>query len=65
MNSLEFEILKYNYHLSLPFPIQDEVRKFTKIFIFKLLCGASKAFKKTLKAFIKLFEGPQSKKIKT
>ena len=34
-------------------------------FIFTLLCGASKGFMKTLKAFIKPFEAPQrSVKIK-
>ena len=40
--------------LTLPVPIPDEDRKLTKIFIFTLLCGASKAF-------IKSFEAPQRK----
>ena len=36
-----------------------------KIFIFTLLCGASKGFLKAFKAFIKPFEAPQkSVKIK-
>ena len=46
-------------------PIPDEVKKITYIFIFRFLCGASKGFMKTLKAFIKPFEAPQrSVKIK-
>ena len=31
------------------------------MFIFTLLCGASKGFMKALKAFTKLFEAPQRK----
>ena len=42
-----------------------EEKKLTSIFIFTLLCGASKGFIKVLKAFIKPFEAPQrSEKIK-
>ena len=33
--------------------------KLTYIFIFALLCGASKGFMKALKTFIKIFEAPQ------
>ena len=50
-----------------PFPSRfpDEDRKLTQIFIFTLLCGASKGFMKALKAFINPFEVPQrSVKIK-
>ena len=42
--------------LTLSAPIPDEEKKLTEIFIFTLLCGASKGFMKTLKAFIKPFE---------
>ena len=46
-------------------PIQDEERKLTYIFIFAILCGASKGLMKALKAFIKPSEPPQrSAKIK-
>ena len=46
-------------------PIPDEEKKLTSIFIFRLLCGASKSFMKALKVFIKTFEAPQrSLKIK-
>ena len=46
-------------------PIPDKVKKLSQIFIFTLLCGASKGFMKALKAFIKPFEAPQrSVKIK-
>ena len=38
----------------------DKVKKLSEIFIFTLLCGASKGLMKTLKAFIKLFEAPKS-----
>ena len=52
--------------LTLPMPIPKEDKKLTEISIFTLLCGASKGFKKTLKAFIKSFEAPQtSAKIKS
>ena len=47
------------FQVTLPFLISDEGRKLTHIFIFTLLCGASKGFMKALKAFIKLFEAPQ------
>ena len=46
-------------------PLPDEEKKVTLIFIFTLICGASKGFMKVLKAFIKPFEAPQrSVKIK-
>ena len=46
-------------------PIPDRVKKLNQIFIFALLCGASKGFMKALKAFIKPFDPPQrSLKIK-
>ena len=45
--------------LILPVPILDAERKSTYVFIFILLCGASKGFKKAFKAFIKPFEAPQ------
>ena len=55
-------------YLTLSIPIPDEEKKLTLIFIFILLCGASKGFMKALKAlkaFIKTFEAPQrSVKIK-
>ena len=48
-----------------PVPVPDKEKKLTSIFIFTLLCGASKGFIKVLKAFIKPFEVPQrSVKIK-
>ena len=51
--------------LTLPVLIPDEEKKLTYIFIFRLLCGASKGFMKPLRAFIKPFEAPQrSLKIK-
>ena len=49
--------------LSVTFPDKEE--KLTWIFVFALLCGASKGFMKVLKAFIKPFEQPhRSVKIK-
>ena len=39
--------------------------KLIKIFIFALLCGASKGFMKTFKAFIKPFETQRRVKIKS
>ena len=39
--------------------IPGKVKKLNKIFIFTLLCDASKGFMKTLKVFIKPFEAPQ------
>ena len=60
--------LKYNYKiiftivLTFTGPIPDEEKKLSQIFIFTLLCGASKGF---MKAFIKPFEAAQrSVKIK-
>ena len=51
--------------LTYPVAIPDKEKKLTSIFIFTLLCGASKGFIKALKAFIKPFEVPQrSVKIK-
>ena len=44
--------------LTFPVSIPNEERKLTSIFIFILLCGASKYFMKVLKAFIKPFEVP-------
>ena len=38
-------------HLTLNVPIPDKVKKLSRIFIFTLLCGASKGFMKALKAF--------------
>ena len=45
--------------LTLLVPISGKERKLTKIFIFTLLCDASRGFMKTLNAFIKPFEAPQ------
>ena len=46
-------------------PIPAKKKKLTQIFIFTVLCSASKNFMKALKAFIKPFEAPQrSLKIK-
>ena len=45
--------------LTLPVPIPDEEKKLSQIFVFTLLCGASKGFMKALKVFIKRFEAPQ------
>ena len=51
--------------LTLPIAIPDEEKKINKIFIFTLLCGASKGFIRALMAFIKPFEAPKrSVKIK-
>ena len=45
--------------------VRNKQRKLSSIFILTLLCGASKAFTKSLKAFMKPFEAPQrSAKIK-
>ena len=46
-------------NLTLPVPIPDEEKKLSCIFIFALLCGASKGFMKALRAFKKPFEAPQ------
>ena len=55
----------YNGSLTLLVPIPDEQKKLSQIFIFRLLCDASRDFTKALKAFIKPFEVPQrSVKIK-
>ena len=54
------------FSLTLPVASQDEEKKLTQLFIFTLLCGASKGFMKGLKAYIKSFEAPQrSVKIQT
>ena len=46
-------------------PNSERREKIELIFIFTLLCGASKGFTKAFKAFIKPFEAPQrSVKIK-
>ena len=45
--------------LTLSVPIPDEERKLTYIFVFALLCGASKGFMKVFKPFLKPFEEPQ------
>ena len=54
--------------ITLPVPIpEEEEKKWNEIFTFTLLCGASKGFRKTLKAFIKPYEATQrsvKKKIK-
>ena len=52
-------VVQLKLTLTPPVPIPDEERKLTEIFIFVLLCGASKGFMKPLKAFIKPFEAPQ------
>ena len=46
--------------LTFPVLIPDNERKLTKIFIFTLLCGATKGFMKAFKSFIKPFGAPQS-----
>ena len=51
--------IKVKVNLTLPTPIPDKEKKLTQIFIFTLLCGASKGFMKAFKAFIKPFEAPQ------
>ena len=54
-----------NFCLALLVLIPDEEKKLSWIFIFTLLCGASKGFLKAFKAFKKPFEAPQrSVKIK-
>ena len=42
--------------LTLLVPIPDEAKKLALIFVFTLLCGASKSFMKALKSFMKPFE---------
>ena len=74
LNSIEegqFHGSKYNRLtatqdlLTLHLPIADEENKLSQIFIFTLLCGASKGFTKAFIAFIKPFDAPQrSVKIK-
>ena len=44
--------------LALLVPIPDEAKKLTLIFVFTLLCGASKSFMEALKSFMKPFEAP-------
>ena len=48
--------------LILSVPILGKERKLTSIFIFTLLCGASKGFMEALKDFRKPFEAPQKVK---
>ena len=45
--------------LTLPVPILDDMKKLTYIFVFTLLCDASKGFMKALKVLIKPFEAPR------
>ena len=52
-------ILPFITVLNLPVLILDKDRKLTYFFIFTLLCGASKSFRKALKALTKPFEVPQ------
>ena len=44
--------------LTLPVRMPDEERELTQVFIFTLLCDASKGLMKAPKDFIKLFEAP-------
>ena len=44
--------------LTLPVPIPNEEKKLTSIFLFTLLCGASKGFMKALKVIIKPLKVP-------
>ena len=58
---MKLENLLLNHNV----PIPDKEKKLTEIFIFTLLCGASKGFMNALKTFIKPFEARQrSVKIK-
>ena len=41
----------FKVSLALPVPIPDDEKKFSQIFIFTLLCGASKGFMKVLFLF--------------
>ena len=45
--------------LTLNAPIPDKKKNLTKIFIFALFCGTSKAFMKALNAFVKPFKGSE------
>ena len=45
--------------LTFPVSILNEEKKLTKMFIFTLICGASKGFMKAFKAFLKPFGAPQ------
>ena len=45
--------------LTFPVSILNKKKKLTKIFIFTLICGASKGFMKAFKAFLKPFGAPQ------
>ena len=47
--------------LTFSVPIPDKEKKLTQIFIFIVLCDASKAFIKAFNAFINRFESPQKK----
>ena len=50
---------KICFVLTLPVPVPDEEKKLRYMFIFTLLCDASKGFMKASKAFIELFEATQ------
>ena len=63
------EILQFKWKrlviLTLPASILDKKKRTPWIFIFTLLCGASKGFMKVLKALTKPFEAPKrSAKVK-
>ena len=51
--SIEDNFKEVKVMLTLPASILDEEKKLTKIFIFTLLCGASKGFMKAFTAFLK------------
>ena len=52
--------------LTFPMPIPDKEKQLCLIFIFTLLCGASRGFMKALKVLLKPFEAAQrSLKIKS
>ena len=48
--------------LTFSVPIPEKEKKLTQIFIFIVLCDASKAFIKAFNAFINRFESPQRRK---
>ena len=50
--------------LTLAVPILPEERKLTYIFIFTLLCGATKSFMKVSQAFVKPFAATIQKSLK-
>ena len=47
--------------LTLPAPLPDKEKKLTYIFIFTLLCGASKGFMKAFKAFESFWNAQEEK----